>query len=166
LGKYLNRQQIDFVIAHELAHVQQKHGRKKWLLTTSIFFAMTVVVFFFRRDLIVVRPLVNALIILVPLGMFYLFSRRYEYEADRNALDFTGDPESGMRAIAGLRRVTGEPMQCSRFTEIFLTHPAFARRIEAIGRAGGVPLGRTVEILRLSCPSANNRESHPVTRRG
>jgi len=63
----------------------------------------------------------------------------------------------------GLLRVTGEPMQCSRLTEMFLTHPAFARRAEAIGRAGAIPTAKIAEIVRDGRLWANNREAHAVT---
>lgn len=109
---------------------------------------MTIVLFWFRREFVSFRPLLDALIILAPLATGYLMSRRHEYEADRKAVDLTGDPESGVRAMMGLLRVTGEPMRCSRLTEMFLTHPAFARRAEAIGRAGAIPTDKIAEIVR------------------
>jgi Zn-dependent protease with chaperone function len=165
LAKYLNRRQVEFVIAHELGHVQQKHGRNRLLLTIAIYSAMTIVLFLFRRELVSLRPLLDALIILAPLATGYFVSRRHEYEADRKAVDFTGDPESGMRAMMGLLRVTGEPMQCSRLTEMFLTHPAFARRAEAIGRAGAIPTAKIAEIVRDGRLWSNNREGHAVTTR-
>jgi Zn-dependent protease with chaperone function len=47
LGKYLTNTEKDYVIAHELAHVKLKHGRKELLLVVTIFSAMTLLVFSF-----------------------------------------------------------------------------------------------------------------------
>ncbi len=148
LGKCFNRQQIDFVIAHELIHVQQKHGSKNRLQAIATFALITLVIFSFRQDLLPLRPLLDLFIIFVPLATFYFFSRRYEYEADRKAIDFTGDPETGIRALARLYRNGAAPTRCGRFTEMFQTHPALRPRAKAIGRAGEIQAGRIAEILR------------------
>jgi Zn-dependent protease with chaperone function len=126
------------------------------LLTITIFSAMTIVLFWFRREFVSFCPLLDALIILAPLATVYFVSRRHEYKADRKAVEFTGDPEAGVRAMMGLLRVTGEPMRCSRLTEMFLTHPAFARRAEAIGRAGAIPTDKIAQIVRDGCLWAND----------
>jgi Zn-dependent protease with chaperone function len=148
LGQWFNTRQIDFVIAHELIHVQQKHGSKNQLQTIATFTTMTLAAFWFRQYMLPFRPLLDLFIILVPLATFYFFSRRYEYEADRKAIDFTGDPESGIRALTSLYRHNAAPTRCGRFVEIFQTHPALQRRAEAIGRAEEIPSSRIIEILR------------------
>jgi hypothetical protein len=98
------------------------------------------------------RPLLDTLIILVPLGMGYFSRDVMNMRQIEKRSTSRGDPESGMRAMMGLLRVSGEPMQCSRLTEMFLTHPAFARRVGAIGRAGAIPPDKIAEILRGGCP--------------
>jgi Zn-dependent protease with chaperone function len=164
LGKYLDKQQIDFVIAHELAHVQEKHGRKKRLLTITFYSAMTLMLFSFRQELLPFRPMLDILIILVPLGTFYFLSRRYEYEADRRAVDFTGNPETAVRALAGLHRISAAPARCGGFIEMFQTHPALWRRADAIGRAGEIPATRIAEILRQEGNPENKREVQSVAK--
>jgi Zn-dependent protease with chaperone function len=142
LGKYLDKSQIDFIIAHELAHVEKKHGRTRLLLMIAIFSATAALLLSFRRELVSFRPVLDVLLTLAPLATFYFFSRRHEYEADRRAAELTHDPESAVRAMRRLPRATGEPMQCSRAAEMFLTHPAPIRRVEAISRAA-IKLGTT-----------------------
>ncbi len=164
LGKCFNRQQIDFVIAHELIHVQQKHGSKNRLQTIATFTTITLVIFLFRQDLLPICPLLDLFIIFVPLAAFYFFSRRHEYEADREAVEFTGDPETGIRALARLYRNAGAPTRCGRFVAMFQTHPALAPRAEAIGRAGEIQAGRIAEILRQEGALVNNREAQQVTK--
>jgi Zn-dependent protease with chaperone function len=45
LGKYLTKEQVMFVIAHELAHVKLKHGRKQLLLILGIYSCMAFLLF-------------------------------------------------------------------------------------------------------------------------
>jgi Zn-dependent protease with chaperone function len=47
LGKYLTKPQIDYVIAHELAHVKLNHGRKQLRLWVTVF--SIVALFLFLR---------------------------------------------------------------------------------------------------------------------
>jgi Zn-dependent protease with chaperone function len=49
LGKYLNKEQVDCVIAHELAHVKLRHGRKLPLLTLGTFSLMALLSFRLSR---------------------------------------------------------------------------------------------------------------------
>lgn len=142
LGKYFNKAQTDFVIAHELAHVQKKHGPRQFQLTIAIFTAAMVGLFALHARLASIRPLVDVLIILVPLMVSYLFSRSCEYEADRIAVEVTGDPDSGIRAITRLYRVSDAPVRTGRLTELFQTHPALFRRVEAIGQVASLPADR------------------------
>ena len=148
LGKFLDKREIDFVIAHELAHTKRRHGRRKMLQTAAIFSMMAIALFLFRRALSPIRPVVDVAVILLPLAMHYFFSRRHEYEADREAVEFSGEPETGIRALAGLYRASEAPTRCSRLTELFMTHPMLERRAEAIGRAGQISDSRVSEILR------------------
>lgn len=90
----------------------------------------------------------DVLIILVPLVISYSFSRSCEYEADRIAVEVTGDPDSGIRAITRLYRVSDAPVRTGRLTELFQTHPALFKRVEAIGRVASLPadkVNRTFE---------------------
>lgn len=164
LGKYFNRKQIDFVIAHELIHVQRKHGRKSRLQTIAIFATMTLVMFWSRGVLLPFRSPLDAIIILAPLATLYSSSRRHEYEADRKAVDFTSDPEMGIRALAILQRSSGMPAHCDIFTEMFQTHPDLVRRAGAIGRAGGISADRIAEILHQELAPKSNRMAQRVTK--
>lgn len=87
----------------------------------------------------VLQPLGEITVILRPLVAVYYLSRRFEYAADRVAVDFTGDPEIAIRALANLHRVHEVPAQCDGFTELFMTHPPLAARVQAIARAGQIP---------------------------
>jgi Zn-dependent protease with chaperone function len=119
LGKYLTKGQVDYVIAHELAHVKQRHGRKQFGATVTIFSVMGLLLFLLPTVTLRFRPLLDLMVIIVPIVTVLFLSRRFEYAADREALDFTGDPETAIRALAVLYHVSDAPTRCDRFTELF-----------------------------------------------
>jgi Zn-dependent protease with chaperone function len=147
LGQYLTKTQMDYVMAHELAHVKLKHGRKHLLLVVAVFSILTLVSFRFSQHALFLRPLVQVAVIIVPLLAIYYSSRRFEYAADAEAVDFTGEPENAIRALTNLHRIHEVPIRCDRFTELFMTHPSLTQRIEAIAKAGQIPAGRLKVIL-------------------
>ena len=86
LGKYLTKEQVDYVIAHELAHVKQKHGRKQFWATVTIFSATGLLLFLLPAVALRFRPLLDLTVIIVPILTVLFLSRRFEYAADREAL--------------------------------------------------------------------------------
>ncbi|MGA8367271.1 MAG: M48 family metallopeptidase [Candidatus Acidiferrales bacterium] len=148
LGKYLTRPEVDDVIAHEVAHVKHRHGLKRSLFAIALFSAMTLVLFRLPNGIRAWKPVLDLLVIFAPVMAFYFLSRRFEYAADREAVKFTGDPETAIRALLSLYQVSAVPIRCNRFLELFQTHPALGRRARAIGRAGQLPAQRVADILR------------------
>jgi len=147
LGKYLTKAQVDYVIAHELAHVNLKHGRKHLVLVFAIFSFLTLALFGFSKHALFFRPVVQLAVIIGPLVAIYYVSRRFEYAADRAAVDFTGEPETAVRALANLHKIHEVPAQYDRFTELFMTHPALVSRVQAIADASQMPTHRLTDIL-------------------
>jgi Peptidase family M48 len=80
----------------------------------------------------------------------YFLSRRFEYAADRASVEYTQDPKAAIHALANLYRFTQAPTYCDRVTELFMTHPAFVRRAEAIGEVGRMPAEQLCEIVNES----------------
>jgi len=66
---------------------------------------------------------------------FYFLSRYYEYEADRIGANIAHDASAAIQALTRLDRHTLESGQFGRFVELFSTHPALSRRLEAIAGA-------------------------------
>ena len=147
LGKYLNKAQIEFVIAHELAHVKLKHGRKQLLVVIAIFSAIALLLFRFRQPALTFRPLVQLVVMIGPLTAVYFCSRRFEYSADREAIDYTGDPEMAVQALAKLHQSRELPAADDRLTELFMTHPTFRKRVQAIANSEHLPADRLAQIL-------------------
>jgi Zn-dependent protease with chaperone function len=146
-GEYLSGPQLDFVIGHELAHVKGKHTRKEF----SVILLLAVVLVLLSSGLSHVaaafRPICLLIVLFVPLLAIYCLSRYFEYSCDREAIGFTNDPESGLHALVNLYRMTGAPVKCGRLVELFMTHPSLTNRLEAITRAGEIPVSRVSAIL-------------------
>jgi Zn-dependent protease with chaperone function len=146
LGKCLTKAQVDYVIAHELTHVNLKHGRKHLILVFAIFSFLTLALFGFSKHALFFRPVVQLAVIIGPLLAIYYLSRRFEYAADRAAVDFTGEPETAVRALGNLHKIHDVPSY-DRFTELFMTHPALVSRVHAIADASQMPANRLTDIL-------------------
>jgi Zn-dependent protease with chaperone function len=137
-GHWLHGSQLDFVIGHELAHAKQNDALKT-LATMAVIYATLAAATLLMSYLPLKAQFVHAfLTILLPLPMFYALSRHHEYVADRLSVEATGEPEMAIRALAGLYRHADVPAERSPFAELFSTHPALWRRINAIARLGGV----------------------------
>src|SRR5258708_19772348 len=78
------------------------------------------------------RPLFQLVAVMGPLIALYYCSRRFEYSADREAIEFTDDSETAIRALAKLHQVRELPAASDVFTELFMTHPTFAHRLSAV----------------------------------
>jgi Zn-dependent protease with chaperone function len=148
LGKRLDRREIDSVIAHELGHIIHGHTRKIFLRTMTIYAIVVLLLFVFRQSLTQIRPVLEVLVVFAPLAAFYFLSRKHEFEADRSEVEFTGDPETAIRALAGIYALSAAPIRYSRFAELFSTHPSFERRARAMARWGEMSAERVSEILR------------------
>jgi Zn-dependent protease with chaperone function len=146
-GKFLTSAQLDFVIGHELGHAKAKHGRKKLLITAAVIAGIALASFVTSPLLFPFRLLLDVLVVFVPILTFYFLSRRFEYAADAAGIEVTRDPETAIHALVNLHRITEAPMHCDKLTELFMTHPALARRAHAIGEKGGISPDRTREAI-------------------
>ena len=133
-GKWLKGSQLDFVIAHELAHIQQKHGAKKLFILFFLFSIICGIGIAVPYLPTAARGLFPFAAILGPMMTYYFFSRHYEYEADRVGSDVTGDTNAAIQALMRLNHQTQESGQFGWFVEFFSTHPALAHRLGAIAR--------------------------------
>jgi Zn-dependent protease with chaperone function len=147
LGKYLTKLQKGYVIAHELAHVKLKHARKHLLLVLATFSVTTLLLFSLPKQASPFRPAIQVLAMFGPLVALYYASRHFEYSADEQAIDFTGDAETAIQALANLERSRELPAAHAGLMEWFMTHPTFEHRVEAIAKLGCVPADRLMVIL-------------------
>ena len=138
-GKFLGGTELDFIIGHELGHVMEQHASSKLVTVPCFYICAACVCLFASRTSATLRPFVDFSLILGPVLAFYYWSRRHEYAADRAAVEFTRDPETGIRALASLYRVTQAPTDSNGLTELFMTHPSFRHRAQAIALVGKMP---------------------------
>jgi Zn-dependent protease with chaperone function len=148
LPKYLNERQIDSVIAHELIHVKHKHSRTGSLIIAVSFSVFMLLTFKLSNRVMQFRPLVDVAVVYMPMIVFYSFARRAEFQADREAVSFTGDPENAIRALVKLYQSTSVPIRRIRLGEPFQTHPSLTRRISAIAQDGDLSRDRVSKILK------------------
>jgi Zn-dependent protease with chaperone function len=147
LGKYLTKMQMEYVVAHEIAHVKLKHGRKNLFLVITIFASMALLLFRLPPQAISLRPLVQMVVMIGPLAALYYCSRRFEYTADGEAVEYTGDPETAISALANLYQARELPAALNSFAELFMTHPTFTHRVQAIAKRGHLPADHVTHIL-------------------
>ena len=149
LGKYLTKPQIDYVIAHELAHVKLKHGRKELRLWVAVYSTTAVFFLFLRQHAFSLQPLFRFVAMLGPLMILYYCSRRFEYVADNEAVAFSNDRDTAIQALANLHRFRELPEAHDPITELFTTHPTFSKRVRAIAK-DHMPSDHLGDILRKS----------------
>jgi Zn-dependent protease with chaperone function len=149
-----SRREMDFILSHELAHLQRKHIQKNvWLsvLTVPVLvfmnsflggFVMTFLTLLgsvfpalYRYGLSWYLPLTVALSLTLIVLVKMFLSRRFEYEADAGGVALTNDPEAAITALVKLGKLNLEPMDGGKLNGKLLTHPAVKQRVQAIARA-------------------------------
>jgi Zn-dependent protease with chaperone function len=138
--------QIDFVIGHELAHVLQKHGEKERRIGVGAYFSVVALVFAVPHLPLIWQVFFKFSAILIPLLVCYYISRRFEFAADRIAVELTGEGEAAIRALATLYYHSGVTAKSNIISELFSSHPSLYRRINAIARVGQVPIESVIRI--------------------
>jgi Zn-dependent protease with chaperone function len=151
---------LDFVICHELTHVKLRDGRKKLLSMLILFSALALTLFCLQPIALRFRFAVDVLVIVGPTLAYYFISRRFEYAADRGAVEVTSDPETAILALTNLYRMNNTA-SCGRLLELFLTHPIMERRVAAITRVTQMPAVRLDQILGRT---PHHPEPRPLTR--
>lgn len=142
LLEHLSRREVDAVMAHEITHLRRGHPLRLALALILIPVALLTVLPSF------VGPLAMPIGVLLGAGISYFIARRFERTADAGAVKLTGDPEALISALARLNRLNHVPVEWSRWTERWLTHPSTRRRADAIALQAGVAPGRVTELLR------------------
>ncbi len=118
--------ELAFVLAHEVAHVNQRHHVN---LLERYFFLSIVITLLFGGDTTATQ-VANFVGFLLSRG----FNRGFEFEADRVGVGFAH--RGGFRADAGLRFMerlrTAEGRDPSQFEVLFRTHPGLQDRIARV----------------------------------
>src|SRR5262249_32213488 len=140
LLRHLSPREVDAIIAHELAHMKCGHVPKLSWLTVLL---CVPIVAWLRLKVKAVPDLewvvLSALVLIHLAGLISkVLSRRFEDQADLEAVKIIGDPEALVTALVCLGQLNAMPHTLSSLDKAFSTHPSTRRRIEAIGKAGGI----------------------------
>lgn len=141
LSRYGQVKEVEFIIAHELAHIRRNHVQKQWLVLLG-----NIVPF---------------------LGSAY--SRACEYTCDRMAAHYIQDEAAAKQALTVLavggtlakevnefdylQEASRENGFIAKYSELISTHPTLPKRIAAIATAAGevnVPVFKTAGYVKAS----------------
>lgn len=169
LLQHLSKREVEAVAAHEIAHLELGHVKKRALaLYAALVFpgllGMCLEIFFNPTRISNVPAGVAAhlysaatwfwhwsqrdfVLILTALMLFYLLSRRFEFAADERAVALNGDAEAQISGLLKLSRLNLMPIQWGKATGTWLTHPSMVRRAQRIAAAAAMPAERLQAIL-------------------
>jgi len=142
----LHGAQLDFVIGHELAHVQQKHGQKELLFGAGSYLGIAALALAVPHLPVVWQVFFKFGVILIPLMVYYSVSRRFEFAADRISVEHSGEGEAAIRALANMHYHSGVPFRCNEIDELFISHPSYWKRVNAIASEGNIPIECVTKI--------------------
>lgn len=144
--------EVRAVVAHEVGHLQAGHVRKTLAVTLPLLAVWLTLLFVALPRLKGHVPLPVYAILSSPLpGMLFgtlvvplvagRGQRRREEEADRFAVEATGDPELVIRTLRKLHTLNASPHHLKPSDEALMAHPSLAHRIESIRRDHPTPGG-------------------------
>src|SRR4051812_2231983 len=169
LLQHLSKREVDAVAAHEIAHLELGHVKKRALalyaalvMPALLGLCMEIFVNPTRNSTMpegVVTQLYSAaawfwhwsqrdfVLILAALMLFYLLSRRFEFAADERAVALNGDAEAQITGLLKLSRLNLMPIQWGKATGTWLTRPSMVRRAERIAASAAMAPERLQTIL-------------------
>jgi Zn-dependent protease with chaperone function len=131
-SRFLHGPELDFIIGHELSHGKELHGIKNLAVAPVVLCVLAPVCWSLPVTLPSFRPILDIVVILLPVLIARFISRRFEFAADSASVAFTKDPEAATQALINLNRLIQAPTHRNEILELFATHPALDRRVEAI----------------------------------
>ena len=135
----MTKREVNFVIAHELTHLQKKHANKLASILAGVAVGLGFAVASLGSFLQFPTFFIYSFTVLASTVITYTFTRRFEYEADAGAVAATGDPQAAICALFKLAELNLHPLQWSRWSEKWVTHPSMMRRVKAIATRAQIP---------------------------
>lgn len=151
---HVTRDQLDAVMAHELAHLQRRHPT--WLGVVLM------------AGMGATWPLAQwtGLPTMVTFGVvlfgFLALSRRFEYSADAGAVALGAQPEALIAGLVVVGRLNHVPARWSWLREWTLTHPSTERRALALAARAGLDPARVAELLETPGEPGTDRYALPA----
>jgi len=141
LLEQLSPVEVRAIAAHEVAHLKYRHPGRQLALSLAIF----AVLFTLNAVLQATVPTDSALgrLVRVPILIWLAIplisllwlnprSRRHEFDADRDSVTITGDPDALIRALLKIADTNRDVHELAPLDQRFATHPSIKRRIEAL----------------------------------
>lgn len=127
--------QVDFLLAHEIAHVKHRDSLRSLLFVVAylatVDLALRQVLALVLHPAWHILPQVAAAMLSVR-----LVCHRSEYQADALAAELTS-PETAVRCLLTLGRLNRCPLTSPPLLEAFASHPSLIHRLQAIARKCG-----------------------------
>ncbi|HWS99963.1 MAG TPA: M48 family metalloprotease [Pyrinomonadaceae bacterium] len=149
LPRHLTEREVATVVAHELAHLKERHPR-----TLGIVFMVTVAAAAFVTPALASaaslerwQPALYSVAIAAAMMVTHYVSRGYERHADALAITLTRDPEAFITALAKLARLNVLPVHWGTWDDAWSTHPSTEHRVRRLAEYGGVTPERLQELL-------------------
>lgn len=142
--------EVNAVIAHELGH--HKAGHLRFNPSRLLFWAYMLgaepglswlIHHFQAPHWLMTLPIAPLLFMML---QSYLSQRR-EFEADTLGVQFTGDPEAAIAALARMAKLSQVPTTLSSLSGSIMSHPSIEGRGLALARRFGISECRALEIL-------------------
>ncbi len=160
----LTRREVDAIVGHELSHLVRNHPKTLyrarglcmvlgWILGVVCVIGMTILVaslgLYWHATAWICATVLSMLPgFLLGYVLYLSYSRRFEFEADRGAVELTEDPEALISGLVKLTRLNYMPMVWGgRWGALFITHPETRKRVDAIATRFGVSEERVEELL-------------------
>ncbi len=149
---HLDRDEVDAVLAHEMAHLARKDPDK---LARGLFLLTLAVAASFWGGLwvLVFAPAAGLL-------GYLAFARRIEFATDARAIDLGARPEALVTGLARLSRLSQVPLRWSRARECLLTHPSLERRAMRLAARAGLDPALLIDLMDHT-PAAGERWAMP-----
>ncbi len=141
LLKEFSARELRVVLAHEFGHIKRWH--LGWFGVIGLLFVVATAVLWSGHLHFPGAghlpgwggPVLNFAFVLAYLYLIRnYFSRKFEFQADRYAVEVTRDARSFASSMRKLARLNGQPGDWSRWHGLVVTHPGVEARIKAVQR--------------------------------
>lgn len=158
----LTKPEVDAVVAHELAHLQYKHHNSLATTLLTSLIGLGILTYFLSYAWL---PWLPWFPITVCLGLliYYFNSRRYEHQADLQAVLLTQTPNAMITALVKLAKLNLMPLEWGKREELWLTHPSMRQRAEAIASRYDIPVNQLEQLFDDSAHAQDFYQLPPVT---
>ena len=147
--KYLNKRELDTVIAHELGHLKHKHPQKSQIIILAIIlllFSFLGGFLWFIDWKIIIEIILFSFIVFILICCYsssLKLARSFEYIADAEAVNLTGDPIAYIQALSKI-----SALNRSKKNPKLRTHPDTYSRIKTIVRSNNISYEQILEMVK------------------